>query len=45
VLGAHADGDDRLAERDDHDEAVALGEMVRLELPALCAEEVRPRDV
>ena len=33
-LGADADRDDRLAQRDDHDQAVALGEVPRHELPA-----------
>ena len=33
-LGADADRDDRLAERDDHDQPVALGEVARHELPA-----------
>ncbi len=38
--GADADRDDRLAERDDHDQAVALGEVRGDEFPALGAEEV-----
>ena len=37
-LGADADGDDRLAEGDDHDQAVALGEVVRAR-----ASSPRPR--
>ena len=42
---AHADRDDRLAEGDDQDQAVALGEVGRHQLPALCAEEVGPGHV
>jgi hypothetical protein len=34
-LGADADGDDRLAERDDDDQPVALGEVAGHELPPL----------
>ena len=41
LLRAYADRDDRLAERDDHDRAVALGEMTGDELPAVGPEEVR----
>ena len=44
-LGADADGDDRLAEGDDHDEAVAFGEVGGHELPPVGAEEERPGDV
>ena len=40
-LGTDADGHDGLAERDDHDQAVALGEVRRHQLPSLGAEEVR----
>ena len=40
-----ADRDDRLAEGDDDDQAVALGEVARDELPALGAEEERPAHV
>ena len=43
--GADADRDDRLAERDDHDQPVALGEVAGHELPALGAEEVGPAHV
>jgi hypothetical protein len=38
-LRAGADGHDRLAQRDDHDQPVALGEVARHELPSLGAEE------
>ena len=38
---AHADRDDRLAEGDDHDQPVALGEVGGLELPALRPEQER----
>ena len=34
-LGADADRDDRLAEGDDDDQAVALGEVAGVQLPAL----------
>ena len=44
-LGAHADRDDRLAERDDHDQPVALGEMCWHQLPALGAEQERAAHV
>ena len=44
-LGADPDGDDRLPERDQDDQPVALGEVPGLELPALRAEEVGPCDV
>ena len=44
-MGANADGDDRLAEGDDDDQAMPLGEVAGDELPALGAEEVRPTHV
>ena len=44
-LGADADRDDRLAEGDDDDQPVALGEVAGHELPALGAEDVRPAHV
>ncbi len=44
-LGADADRDDRLAQRDDHDRAVALGEVAGHELPAVGAEQERPARV
>ena len=46
-LVAHADAerDERLAERDDHDEAVPLGEVVRAQLPPLGAGDERCSDV
>ena len=40
-LRADADRDDRLAQRDDHDRAVALGEVPGHELPAVGAEQER----
>ena len=43
--GAEADRDDRLAEGDDDDQLVALGEVARLEPPAVGAEEERPAEV
>ncbi len=43
--GADADRDDRLAEGDDHDQPVALGEMARDQFPAFGAEEVGPGHV
>ena len=43
--GADADRDDRLAEGDDHDQAVALGEVRRHQFPAFRAEEVGPAHV
>ena len=42
---ADADGDDRLAEGDDHDRAVALSEMSGHELPAVDAKQERPAEV
>ena len=39
-FGADPDGDDRLPQRDQDDEPVALGEVARLELPALRSEQV-----
>ena len=42
---ADADRDDRLPQRDDHDQPVALGEVGRHELPALGAEQVRTAHV
>ena len=33
--GPHADGHDRLPQRDDHDQTVALGEVTRHQLPAV----------
>jgi hypothetical protein len=43
--GAHADGHDRLAQGDQHDQAMALGEVARNQLPALGAEQIRPAHV
>ena len=43
--GADADRDDRLAERDDDDQPVALGEVAWHQLPALRAEQHRPAHV
>ncbi len=43
--GADADRDDRLAEGDDHDQAVALGEVAGDQFPAFGAEEVGPGHV
>ena len=45
TLRPDADGDDRLAERDDHDQPVALGEVAGDELPAFGSEEVGPAHV
>ena len=45
VLGADADRHDRLAERDDDDQAVALGEVTGLELPAPRPEQRRATHV
>ena len=42
VLGADADRHDRLAERDDHDQARALGEVAGHELPALAPKRYGP---
>ena len=42
---ADSDRHDRLAERDQEDEAVALGEVPGHELPPVGAEEVRPSHV
>ena len=44
-LGADPDRDDRLAEGDDDDQPVTLGEVAGNELPALGAEEVGPAHV
>ena len=41
VTRADADRDDRLAQRDDHDQAVTLGEVGRLKAPALRVDEQR----
>jgi len=45
--GSRADADrhDRLAQRDDHDRPVTLGEVARYELPTLDAEQKRPAEV
>src|SRR4051812_47166332 len=45
VQPSRPDRDDRLAQGDDHDQPVALGEVAGHELPALRAEQVRPDHV
>ena len=42
-LGPDADGDDRLAEGDDDDQPVPLGEVLGVQLPALGSEQVAAR--